>query len=228
MALTDFEALIFDSDGVLVDSEAIHIAVEQELLGEIGLSYDHSEYLSRFVGLSNADFYSALEMDFSERVGREFPSDFASKLQKRVWPRIQRELRAIEGVVQLVDAFCGSVAVGSSAPVTKLIRKLEITGLASLFAPHIYSVDHVQNGKPAPDLFLHAASQLGVNPERCAVIEDSVNGVLAAQAANMMPIGFVGGGHADEGLSDRLRASGAPVVVSSHFEIVELLQTSAL
>lgn len=223
MARLDLEALIFDSDGVLVDSEAIHIAVEQELLAELGLKYDHSEYLSRFVGLSNADFYSELASDFSESAGGEFPSDFASKLQERVWPRIEGELRAIEGVHQLVDAFYGGVAVGSSAPVAKLIRKLEITDLARLFSPHIYSVDHVQNGKPAPDLFLYAARQLGAKPELCAVIEDSVNGVLAARAANMIPIGFVGGGHADAGLCDRLRASGAAFVVSSHYEIIDLL-----
>jgi beta-phosphoglucomutase-like phosphatase (HAD superfamily) len=228
VAPLDLEALIFDSDGVLVDSEAIHIAVEKELLAELGLEYNHSEYLSRFVGLSNADFYSELASDFSERVGGAFPTDFASKLQERVWPRIEGELRAIEGVERLVDAFCGGVAVGSSAPIGRLMRKLEITNLDFLFRPHIYSVDHVQNGKPAPDLFLHAARQLGVQPERCAVIEDSVNGVLAARAANMVPIGFVGGGHADARLGDRLRANGAAFVVSSHSEIVDLVRTSAL
>jgi len=227
VAPLDLEAPIFDSDGVLVDSEAIHIAVEQELLAEVGLDYDHSEYLSRFVGLSNTDFYFELASDFSARIGGEFPSDFASKLQERAWPRIESELRAIEGVDRLVDAFYGGVAVGSSAPIAKLVRKLELTNLSRLFSPHIYSVDHVENGKPAPDLFLHAARQLGVRPERCAVIEDSINGVLAARAANMIPIGFVGGSHADVGLSDRLKANGAAFVVSSHSEIIDLLPTPA-
>ncbi|MGB7406700.1 MAG: HAD-IA family hydrolase [Pacificimonas sp.] len=224
MSTLDLEALIFDSDGVLVDSEAIHIAVEQELLAEIGLKYDHSVYLSRFVGLSNADFYSELAEDFSENMGGEFPSDFAIRLHERVWPRIESELQALEGVDRLVDAFSGGVAVGSSAPIEKLIRKLKITGLFQLFSPHIYSADDVKMGKPAPDLFLHTAKQLGAQPERCAVIEDSVNGVLAARAANMIPIGFVGGGHADPGLCGRLKASGAAVVVSNHSEIMDLLR----
>ena len=223
MPFTHYDALIFDSDGVLVDSEVIHIAVEQELLADIGLTYDPETYLSRFVGLSNSDFYSALASDYVARVGGSFPTDFVSRLEKRIWPRIESELQPIDGVAPLVEAVGGKVAVGSSAPFEKLTRKLEMTGLHPLFSPHIYSVDHVQNGKPAPDLFLHAASQIGVQPDRCVVIEDSVNGIKAARAANMTPIGFVGGGHADAGLGERLKANGAAFIVSSHLEIINLL-----
>ncbi|MXO89626.1 HAD family hydrolase [Pontixanthobacter aquaemixtae] len=223
MNLADCGAIIFDSDGVLVDSEIIHIAVEQELLAELGLHYKIETYLSRFVGLSNPDFYSQLASDYAARIGGEFPPDFGQRLQKRIEPRIEAELQPIAGVVQLVEAFAGRVAVASSAPIERLTRKLEITGLISHFTPHVYSVDHVKKGKPAPDLFLHAAEQIGVQPERCAVIEDSVNGVMAARAAGMTPIGFVGGGHADSGLRDRLLANGAMFVVSSHNEIIKLL-----
>lgn len=223
MLLTDCEAIIFDSDGVLVDSEVIHIAVERELLAEIGLTYDHETYLSRFVGLSNPDFYLELASDYEVRVGKSFPVNFGSRLQKCVWPRIEAELSPIHGVQELVEAFGGKVAVGSSAPYDRLTKKLNLTGLASLFSPHVYSADHVQNGKPAPDLFLLAASQMGVLPEPCAVIEDSVTGIKAALAANMTPIGFVGGGHADAGLASRLEANGAVVVVSSHAQIIDLL-----
>lgn len=223
MSIAHCDALIFDSDGVLVDSEVIHIAVEQELLAELGLTYDHETYLSRFVGLSNPDFYAELASDYEARIGGSFPADFGSRLQKRIWPRIEAELRPIDGVARLVEAVGGKVAVGSSAPFERLTRKLDITGLSPLFSPHIYSVDHVPNGKPAPDLFLHAASQIGVQPDRCAVIEDSVNGVKAARAASMTPIGFVGGGHADAGLGERLKANGAAFVVSSHAEIINLL-----
>lgn len=223
MQRSAWDALIFDSDGVLVDSEVIHIAVERELLAELGLTYDHKTYLTRFVGLSNADFYSQLASDMAARTGEEFPADFGRKLQERLWPRIERDLRPIAGVEQLIKAFGGKVAVGSSAPFEKLMRKLAITRLAHLFSNHIYSADNVRFGKPAPDLFLHAAKMLGVSPDRCAVIEDSVNGVLAARAAGMTPIGFVGGGHADTGLGDRLLANGAVFLVSSHAEIEELL-----
>ena len=138
-------------------------------------------------------------------------------------PRIEAELTAIDGVAELVRAFGGKVAVGSSSPYQKLVKKLKITGLESLFAPHIYSADHVKAGKPAPDLFLHSAAQLDVDPGRCLVIEDSVHGVLAAIAAGMTPIGFVGGGHCDVGLEQRLLANGAEVVVTHHNQILALL-----
>ena len=223
MVFTDCDALIFDSDGVLVNSEVINIAVEQEYLAELGLTYDYATYVSRFVGLANADFHAQLAADFNERVGGEFPQDFGSQLDDRIWPRIEAELKPLEGVEKLVAAFGGRVAVGSSASIDKLVRKLELTKLKRLFAPHIYSADHVQRGKPAPDLFLYAARQIDVQPERCVVIEDSVNGVLAARAANMTVIGFVGGGHADSGLAKRLKASGAATVVSSHAEILGML-----
>lgn len=223
MSFADCEAIIFDSDGVLVDSEVIHVAVERELLADLGLTYDHKTYLSRFVGLSDPDFYAELSSDYEVLIGGTFPTDFGSRLQDRIWPRLEAELRPIDGVTQLVEAFGGKVAVGSSAPLDRLTRKLDLTGLASIFSPHIYSVDHVLNGKPAPDLFLHAAKQIEVPANRCAVIEDSVNGIKAARTANMTPIGFVGGGHADDGLANRLRANGAAHVVSSHAEIIDLL-----
>ncbi len=223
MDLSTCKAIIFDSDGVLVDSEVIHIEVEREMLAELGLSYDREEYLSRFVGLSYPDFYSQLASDYQARIGGAFPADFGARLHERTEPRIEAELRPLGGVTQLVEAFSGKVAVGSSAPTDKLVKKLEITKLAELFAPHIYSVDAVSSGKPAPDLFLHAAKQIEVPPERCAVIEDSINGIRAARAAGMLPIGFVGGSHADQGLADRLFANGASLVVSSHHEIIGLL-----
>lgn len=224
MRLNELAAVIFDCDGVLVDSEVIHIAAELELLANLGLVYERETYLTRFVGLSNADFHAALRSDYAELTGDEFPSNFDSQLDQMVWPRIEAELEAIDGVADLVRAFGGKVAVGSSSPYQKLLKKLEIAGLQSLFAPHIYSADHVKAGKPAPDLFLHTAAQLDVDPRRCLVVEDSVHGVLAAIAAGMTPIGFVGGKHCDVGLEQRLLANGAEVVVIHHSQIVALLK----
>ncbi|MEQ5788096.1 HAD family hydrolase [Erythrobacter sp. NFXS35] len=223
MWLKEPQAIIFDCDGVLVDSEIIHIAAEIELLAKLGLVYAREAYLTRFVGLSNADFQAEVEADYAKLTGDNFPSDFGSQLNEIIWPRIEAELRAIDGVAELVQSFCGKVAVGSSSPLEKLLKKLEITGLQSLFAPHIYSADQVKTGKPAPDLFLHSAAQIEVDPIRCLVIEDSVHGVLAAKAAGMTPIGFVGGGHCDKGLEQRLLANGAVMVVSHHSQIRALL-----
>ena len=223
MQLSNFKAIIFDCDGVLVNSEVIHMAVERELLSELGLEYDHATYLLRFVGLSNPDYYRHLNEDFAERVGGIFHEDFGDRLEARTWPRIEAELSAIDRIAELLKALDRPVAVASSAPIKKLQRKLEITGLTRLFAPHIYSVDHVSRGKPAPDLFLHAAQALGVDPVNCAVIEDSVHGIRAAQAAGMTPIGFVGGGHADAGLPSRLKDSGAAIVATDHAQLLSLI-----
>lgn len=223
MRLNEHEAIIFDCDGVLVDSEVIHIATELELLADLGLVYERETYLTRFVGLSNADFHAELNSDYAKLTGDEFPSNFGSQLDQIAWPRIEADLEAIDGVADLVRAFGGKVAVGSSSPYQKLVKKLEITGLQSLFTPHIYSADHVKIGKPAPDLFLHSAAQLDVDPGRCLVIEDSVHGILAALAAGMTPNGFVGGGHCDVGLEQRLLANGAEVVVTHHTQIIALL-----
>ena len=224
MDLSHVAAIIFDNDGVLVDSESIHVAVERELLAEIGLDYDLPTYMARFVGLNNADFQAQLAQDFGARYGAPFPSDFRARLDARAWPRIEAELQPVANVPDLVGAFAGPVAVASSATTARLRQKLELTGLYDLFAPHIYSADLVANGKPAPDLFLHAARALQVDPDRCLVIEDSEHGIIAARAANMIPFGFTGGGHSDRGHADRLMRAGASACFSCHGDIKILFE----
>ena len=105
MNLQNVEAIIFDSDGVLVDSEIIHIEEERDLLDELGLAYEHEEYHSRFVGLSNPDFYAELAADYSERIGGDFPADFGEALQVRLWPRMLAELQPIYGRLRCLTAF---------------------------------------------------------------------------------------------------------------------------
>ena len=224
MDFSDVAAIIFDNDGVLVDSERIHVAVERELLAEIGLDYDQATYMSRFVGLNHTDFHKALERDFVALHAAPFPSDFRARLDARAWPRIERELQPIAGVADLLLVFAGRVAVASSAGTERLHQKLNLTGLRGLFAPHIYSADLVAHGKPAPDLFLHAAQALSVAPNRCLVIEDSEHGILAGRAANMQTIGFTGGGHSDAGHSDRLLQAGAHICVNSHAELSRIFR----
>ena len=219
------EAIIFDNDGVLVDSEVIHIAVERELLAGFGLYYEDETYKSRFVGLSMPDFLSALDADHRDACDAPLPSHFLTELRRRAWPRIESELQAMPGATDLLDRFDGPYAVASSAPLERLKIKLTITNLISFFGDHIYSSEHVENGKPAPDLFLHAANKLQIAPERCLVIEDSVHGVMAARAANMSVIGFTGGGHSDTGMATRLSGAGAHAIATSFAEVTRLWQS---
>lgn len=220
--MNGFGGLILDCDGVLVDSEAIAINIERHMLSQWGLDYDQEHYLSRFVGLANRDYHAQLRSD-ADRAGAALPDDFAAQMQSAIWARFEHELAGLPGVERLVGSFPGPVAVASSSEAAKLTRKLDLTGLSGLFSDHVFSADLVTNGKPAPDLFLHAAHAIGVDPASCLVVEDSINGIRAARAAGMTAFGYTGGGHADPGLPARLETAGAHAVFASHADIVSAL-----
>lgn len=212
-------AILFDCDGVLVDSEAIYVEVEREHLGRIGLTYDLHDYQQRFNGLMAKDFFSLVRSEHAKLDAGSFPEDFFPDLDQATTDRINRELTAIDGIADILAQDRRPRAVASSSRLDRLHVKLRQTGLHGFFEPHIYSGEQVENGKPAPDLFLYAAHNLGVAPESCIVIEDSVNGVLAGLAADMEVWGFIGGGHASERLGERLSEAGATKVLKTHEEL---------
>ncbi|MCP4316048.1 MAG: HAD family hydrolase [Hyphomicrobiales bacterium] len=216
-----FSAIIFDCDGVLVDSEKIYLAVEREHLVRIGLEYDQTEYRRRFMGLNYADYFGELEHDYRQLKGTALPADFSGALRAECARRLETELQLIEGADALLERYAGARAVASSSTPEALQMKLRLTDLHHHFDPHIYSGDEVENGKPAPDLFLMAASKIGIPPAECLVVEDSENGVRAGLAAGMTVWGFTGGGHADESLAERLQGAGAHVVMSGYREMQE-------
>ncbi|GAB4516206.1 MAG: HAD family hydrolase [Roseibium sp.] len=218
-----FEAILFDCDGVLVDSETIYVEVEREHLSRIGLHYELHDYMDRFQGLGSDDFWSALDRDHRALGKGPLPQSFGPELDAATQDRIDRDLVEIAGIRQLLKAHNGPRAVASSSRLQRLTRKLRHTGLFDYFDPHIYSGEQVANGKPAPDLFLFAAQKLSVAPSRTLVVEDSANGVMAGRAAGMTVWGFVGGGHSHDGHADRLRAAGAHRVVDSHDDLAALL-----
>ena len=216
-----FDAVIFDCDGVLVDSEILAAEIEQAALAEIGLVYERDEYMALFMGMSTEAFYEAIEYEHRARYDRSLPEGFQARCHARyreAWPR----LTAVPGVRKAVEGVPCLRAVASSSTADALARKLERTGLWALFAPHVYSADHVTYAKPAPDLFLFAADALKVEPERCLVIEDSINGVMAARAAGMTVWGFLGGAHMSARAGERLTAAGAARLVGDWTEAREL------
>ena len=219
-----FQAVIFDCDGVLVDSEVLAIRGERRALEEMGLVYTPAEYVRRFVGLHDGAFISQLKEDYRTRLGAP-PDD----LERRVIEGRRREMPALEAItgahkaVEAARALCFLVAVASSARTHFLENKLRRTGLWNAVAPHAYSADLVARGKPAPDVFLYAAEKLGVEPDKCLALEDSENGVRAGVAAGMIVWGFLGGGHVYDGHGDRLRAAGASRLVSSHAAFMDVL-----
>ncbi|MCY6382020.1 HAD family hydrolase [Hoeflea prorocentri] len=214
-----FAAIIFDCDGVLVDSEVIYTAVERQHLERIGLSYDASEYQRRFMGLSSADYLAELDRDHRSEKGRALPEDFGTSLRKACIARMKTDLRMIDGIDAVIHRFDGPMAVASSSAPDSLVLKLELTRLRRHFDPHIYHAGQVDNGKPAPDLFLMAAGKLDADPAGCLVIEDSVNGVKAGLAAGMTVWGFAGGGHVGDDHAQRLEEAGAHAVFSDHQQV---------
>jgi HAD superfamily hydrolase (TIGR01509 family) len=218
-------AIIFDCDGVLVDSEILAHEVETAMLAETGLLYDPADFRARFMGMSDAAFYAALDADSHARLGRSLPPGFNVRCRERLNREVRARLTEVAGALDAVAGLRKPKAVASSSRTEELRVKLGMTGLWDHFAPHVYSADHVTHAKPAPDLFLHAASQLAVAPAACLVVEDSVNGVTAARAAGMRVWGFCGGGHMDEAACARLSSAGAERIVGNWAQASVLFAT---
>ncbi len=219
-------AVIFDCDGVLVNTEELVVGLERAHLARVGLIYDHNEFLTRFTGLSEPDFYAVLDADRRERISEGLPEGFQKSIDDAKWPLFEAKLKAITGVADLVFSLPMLKAVASSASASDLVRKLHMAKIHDLFDPHIYSTELVEMGKPAPDIYLLVARELDCAAEDCLVIEDSVNGVMSGVAAGMTVWGFTGGGHADPGLRDRLLDSGATAVFDSYGAIGSWLCTN--
>ena len=204
-----------------MDSEVIALRVEQEILAEQGLTFERSDYINRFMGLSTDAYHAALDEEAQARLGR--PISQAVRQSDRLRAVMMAELIEVPGAGKAIAGLTLPKAIASSGSVGGLERKLKRTGLWEYFAPHVYGADHVANAKPAPDLFLHAAAALCVAPGDCLVLEDSVNGVIGAKAAGMTVWGFLGGGHADDGLGTRLVQVGAERLVKDWPEAARLL-----
>jgi beta-phosphoglucomutase-like phosphatase (HAD superfamily) len=203
--------LIFDCDGVLVDSELLEHAVDAELLAPYGCTASAEEMLHRFVGIARRDMYRVM---FAE-LNREMPPGLLDDRERRVWELCASDLKPVQDVHVALDALNGfAKSVASSSTPPKLVLKLEATGLTNYFTPHIFSTAMVAHGKPAPDIYLHAAWAAGARPQDCLVIEDSRHGIAGARSAGMRAIGFTGGSHATPVLAGELLAAGAKKVVS--------------
>ncbi len=198
------ELVIFDCDGVLVDSERLAVEVEARLLTELGWPITPEEVARRFVGTSDEAALAEVEA----HIGPERAREFDERSTVEVLARFERELEVVEGVEEVLDrveAAGIATCVASNGSHEKMRATLGLTGLWDRFAGRIFSARDVARGKPAPDLFLHAAATMGVPPERCLVVEDSPSGVAGAVAAGMVVLGYAGGLTA----ADVLEAAGA-------------------
>jgi HAD superfamily hydrolase (TIGR01509 family) len=179
--------VVFDCDGVLVDSERLAVRTEAAILGNLGWSLSESEIVDRFVGRSALYMQQEIERQLGRRI------DWEAEFEVRYRQVFERELVPVEGIVDALDQIATPVCVASSGSHEKIRFSLGLTGLLDRFTGRIFSVEDVEHGKPDPDIFLYAAQHMDTEPGRCAVVEDSVSGVTAGLAAGMRVFAFAGG-----------------------------------
>jgi HAD superfamily hydrolase (TIGR01509 family) len=184
--------LIFDCDGVLVDSEPLSIAVLIEMLSHLGVHISEEDAYDRFLGRSVASMISTLWNDY----GVETDIDFLDHMRSLLYERFRTDLKPVTGVGQALDNLECRRCVASSSQPERIRFSLGLTGLLDKLEPHIFSATMVKNGKPAPDLFLFAAENMQTSPSDCIVVEDSPAGIIAAKAAGMTVLAFTGASHA--------------------------------
>jgi HAD superfamily hydrolase (TIGR01509 family) len=181
--------VIFDCDGVLVDSEPIALRIDVQMLAELGLNVSETEVIERFVGRSPEAIVAAIE----EWLGHPPPPGWEERTDRLLGAAFEAELNPVDGIEEALAQIALPTCVASSSGPVRLRHKLELTGLYDHFAGRIFSAVEVPHGKPAPDLFLHAAERMGAAPSCCVVVEDSRFGVQAARAAGMDALAYAGG-----------------------------------
>lgn len=211
--------VIFDCDGVLIDSEIVAARLEAEAISELGLAMTATEICRRFAGTTTREVWATLERE----LGRPLPPGFFEAHLAHVREVFARELQPIPGAKAAVAALETPYCVASSTQLPSLLTNLGTAGLATLFDGNVFSASQVKRAKPAPDVFLYAASQMGADPADCVVIEDSVAGVGAARRAGMPVVGFLGGGHVTEGHGERLIAAGARRLFDRMADLAEVI-----
>lgn len=204
------DLIIYDCDGTLIDTETIYAEINLKAYHAIGLTHWTLEsYVDAMVGIPVSEGRKIIEAEY----GAPLPPDFDTNIEREAAVRIHSSLEPMPGVVTAVTAVDGPRCVASSTSISPLKRNLRTAGLIDLFDPHVFSASQVARGKPHPDVFLYAAEQMGAQPRKCLVIEDSVPGVIAARAAGMHVVGFTGVAHNKARIAGRLREAGAQVVI---------------
>lgn len=211
---------IFDCDGVLVDSEPLAAVAYVRVYAKHGLTIT-ADVIAQCVGMKQADIFARI----SDLTGQHYPLDHAGDIWEETKLVFTEQLKAMTGIADFLSTLVFPHCVASSSSMERIHHSLSLTGLRRFFGDDIFSSSMVRHGKPAPDLFLHAADRMGFAPSQCLVIEDSPFGVQAGRAAGMTVFGFTGGGHSDDNHARHLHEAGAHKVFAS---FQELSQEAAL
>ena len=221
--MPDFRSIIFDFDGVLLESELELNRLTAQLLTEMGHETSLHEALTKFTGLNGRDVVAAIEA----HIGREIPHQFHERMKQESVRALREGLAAVVGAVEFVRSLPSDLprAVASSSSTRWIRTHLEHLGLVAAFGDHIYSGrEHVERGKPAPDLYLYAAERIGVPIEQSVILEDSRVGVTGALASGARVIGLAAGSHCLDGHDEMLRKHGVKEIAYSFEDVRRLLR----
>lgn len=221
--MIDFDAIIFDFDGVLIESEFEGNRHLAELLTGLGHPTTVAEAIEHYTGLSGRDFIGAIE----DRIGRELPPTFHQATRMLRDQSLEEGIAAVAGAIEFVRALPPTLpkAVASSSSTRWVRTHLDHLGLSDAFEPHVYSgAEHVERGKPEPDLYLHAANELGVPIARTVILEDSKVGATGALASGATVIGLAAGRHCFDSHAEMLRSLGVEQIAQSFEDVRRLLR----
>ena len=220
-----FDLIIFDCDGVLVDSEIIAAEVESKLLTEAGYPIGVEEMGERFAGMTWQNILLTIEREAAIPLS----ASLLDKSEKLLDARLARDVKVIDGVKFALSRLRKPYCICSNSSSHRLDMMLSKVGLKEIFAPHVFSAKDLgpDRVKPKPDIFLHGAAQFGADPARTLVVEDSVHGITGARAAGMRVVGFTGASHSYPSHADRLTEAGAETVISRMSELPDVIAALA-
>jgi HAD superfamily hydrolase (TIGR01509 family) len=211
--------VIFDCDGVLIDSEKLSMDVDIALLAENGIDLTEAEIHHRFVGTT----FEAMVAELERQYKRSLPPDLAARKDSMMLDLYRRDLKPVPGVIPMLKKLALPKSIGTNGPRERAMEALRMTGLEPFFGDRLTTYEDVKNGKPAPDIYLLAAQHAGFKPARCLVVEDSVTGVTSALAAGCKVIGFTGVAHDPAAKATELKRLGVSHVIQEMSELMDAI-----
>lgn len=219
-----YKAILWDCDGVLIDSEVIACRIAAAWFSEHGYAISTESFIERFMGKGSKQILQ----EIADETGNDYSSRFMSAgFKAQQTAAFEKFLKPIDGIGEVLSMIDLPMAVASGSELARLHHTLGICGLRSFFDEHIYSTEMVAKGKPAPDIFLCAAEKLGVSPHECLVVEDGVHGIHAAQAAGMQVVAFTGACHMTAALRSKIRSLGAMTAIDDIRDLLPVLDITA-
>jgi len=220
-----FDAIIWDCDGVLMDSEVISCTMSVKFFQQYGVKLTLKDYFNRFIGTKMNFKISTLEKESGIPLSKLITKKDSEKRDKEKLKAFTKDLQATKNIHKVLKSINLPMAIASGSKPKRLEHTLKLTKLYSFFENKTFSSELVKNGKPEPDIFLYAAKQLNVKPEKCLVIEDSTSGIKAAQKAGMTVFAFIGGSHINKELKEKIKSLKPNLIFNDMLKLPNLIET---